>query len=169
MVNLRLSSTLFSTYYGPGTVLGTGIQTWTGDHPQGDRAGHANSHSKTRCAARGWSNARGTKARTTNFTKVSGMAKKALQVRWCWEVHQAEKGQWVALPGRKHSIFKGKKVPKRMACLGNCGQLREAEYSRMEVGIKLEGCKEALYPGRLALEVILLTTGSYRIYKIIYT
>lgn len=56
-----------------------------------------------------------------------------------------------------------------MACLGNCGQLREAEYSRMEVGIKLEGCKEALYPGRLALEVILLTTGSYRIYKIIYT
>lgn len=71
--------------------------------------------------------------------------------------------------GRKHSIFKGKKAPKSMAYLGSCGQLREAESSRMEVGIKLEACKEALYHGCLALEVILLITGSYRIYKIIYT
>lgn len=38
----------------------------------------------------------------------------------------------------------------------------------MEVRIKLDGCKEALYYGRLALDAILLTIGSCRIYKITY-
>lgn len=39
--------------------------------------------------------------------------------------------------------------------LGSCKQLREAGAGRTAVGIKLEGCREALYYGSLALILVL--------------
>lgn len=66
----------------------------------------------------------------------------------------AEKGQGGALPGTEHSIFKDK-ASKSVACLGSCEQLREAGSGSMVVGIKLEGYREALHRGLLALDFVL--------------
>lgn len=74
----------------------------------------------------------------------------------------AEKGQGGALPGAEHSIFKDE-ASKSVACLGSCEQLREAGSGRTVVGIKLEGCREALPHGCLALDFVVyqqeVTTG----------
>ena len=65
-------------------------------------------------------------------------------------MYQAEKGQGGAPPGREHSKFKDK-ASKSVDGLGSCEQLREAGAGRTAVGIKLEGRREALYYGHLAL------------------
>lgn len=62
-------------------------------------------------------------------------------------MHQSEKGWGGALPGGVHSIFKDKKAPKSVACLGSCEQLRKAARS----------------PGNGCYS---LTTGSCRICKV---
>lgn len=69
-------------------------------------------------------------------------------------MYQAEKGQGGAPPGREHSKFKDK-ASKSVDGLGSCEQLREAGAGRTAVEIKLEGRREALYYGHLALDFVL--------------
>lgn len=70
-------------------------------------------------------------------------------------MYQAEKGQGGASHQAESTANLKTKASKSVDGLGSCEQLREAGAGLTAVGIKLEGRREALYYGHLALDFVL--------------